>query len=165
MGTCANVTRRTAAKPARCRKVNDSRVFCLGFGPPGAFGLGGNAQEHHIDQLTAAYKTALQKYAEFSGRTSLGGYWRFVAVNIAISIVLYILAAASSIFLIVYILYVLALLIPGIAAGIRRLHDTGKSGWFVFFAFIPIVGFIILIVFLAQAGNPGPNDYGPPATD
>ncbi len=118
-----------------------------------------------MDQFIAAYKTALQKYAEFSGRTSLGGYWRFFAVNFVISIVLYILASAASIFLIVYFLYLLALLIPGLAAGIRRLHDTGKSGWFILIALIPIVGAIILIVFLAQAGNPGPNDYGPPATD
>jgi len=118
-----------------------------------------------MDQFIAAYKTALQKYAEFGGRTSLGGYWRFFAVNFAISIVLYILTLASSIFVIVYFLYLLAVIIPGLAAAVRRLHDTGKSGWFVLIALIPIVGAIILIVFLAQAGNPGPNDYGPPATD
>jgi uncharacterized membrane protein YhaH (DUF805 family) len=58
------------------------------------------------------------------------------------------------------LLYGLAAIIPGIAAGVRRLHDTGKSGWMMLISLIPLIGGILLIVFLAQAGNQGPNNYG-----
>jgi uncharacterized membrane protein YhaH (DUF805 family) len=51
-------------------------------------------------------------------------------------------------------------LVPGVAVGIRRLHDTGKSGWWLLIALVPIVGIIVLIVFFAQDSTPGVNDYG-----
>ena len=89
------------------------------------------------------------------------GIWRFFAVNFAITVVLAILAQGVDILFIVYILYVLAVLIPGIAAAVRRLHDTGKAGVFVLVGLIPCVGFILLIVWLVQAGTPGDNPYGP----
>ena len=54
------------------------------------------------------------------------------------------------------------MLVPSLAVAIRRLHDTNKSGWFLLLALIPIVGFIVLIVFLATPGEPGPNNYGLP---
>jgi uncharacterized membrane protein YhaH (DUF805 family) len=52
------------------------------------------------------------------------------------------------------------LIVPSIAVGIRRLHDTGKTGWLILIGLIPIVGFIILIVFYAIEGDPNPNEYG-----
>ena len=117
-----------------------------------------------MDQFIGAYKDAVTKnYANFSGRLGLGGYWRFFLINIIIAVVLLVLLRIHWIFLILYVGYILALLIPGLAAGVRRLHDTGKSGWFVLIALIPIVGPIILIVFLAQKGQPEANQYGPPA--
>lgn len=119
-----------------------------------------------MEPFISAYKNAVQgNYANFSGRLGVGGYWRFVAVNIAISIVLYILALIIDPLIFVYFLYALALLIPGIAAAVRRLHDTGKSGAYVLVGLIPCVGVILLIVWMVQAGNPGDNQYGPvPAT-
>lgn len=60
-----------------------------------------------------------------------------------------------------YILYALATLIPGIAVGVRRLHDTGKSGWYLLLGLIPCVGGIILLVFFVTAGDVGENEYGP----
>lgn len=116
-----------------------------------------------MEQFTAAYKDALSKYAEFGGRLSVGGYWRFAAVNFVIGILLQILMAISSALVIVVILYALALFIPGLAAAVRRLHDTGRSGASVLIALIPIVGAIILIVWLVKASDPGVNAYGPPA--
>jgi len=116
-----------------------------------------------VDQFIAAYKDAIaNNYANFSGRLGVGGYWRFVAVNLVPILLLLILSRVSGFFLILYILYVLAVLIPGLAAGIRRLHDTGKSGWYILISLIPFVGAIILIVWTVQAGNPGSNQYGPP---
>ena len=58
-------------------------------------------------------------------------------------------------------LWSLAILLPGLAVAIRRLHDIGKSGWFVLLALIPIVGSIILIVFYVKDSEPGENKYGP----
>jgi uncharacterized membrane protein YhaH (DUF805 family) len=62
----------------------------------------------------------------------------------------------------VYFLYALAVLVPGIAAGVRRLHDTGKAGVYILVGLIPCVGLILLIVWTVQAGTPGDNQYGPP---
>lgn len=57
---------------------------------------------------------------------------------------------------------VLAFIIPMLAAAVRRLHDTGRSGWWYFIGLVPLVGGIILLVLLATEGQPGPNQYGPP---
>ena len=118
-----------------------------------------------MDQFIGAFKDAVTKnYANFAGRLNRGDYWRFFLVNVVIAVVLLILMRIHWIFLILYVGYILALLIPGLAAGVRRLHDTGKSGWFVLLALIPIVGSIILLVFLAQPGQAEANAYGPPPT-
>ena len=58
------------------------------------------------------------------------------------------------------VIYSLAVLIPGLAVGVRRLHDTDRSGWWLFLALIPIVGIIVLIVFWATDGEPAVNQYG-----
>lgn len=60
-------------------------------------------------------------------------------------------------------LYGVAVLLPNLAIGARRLHDTDKSGWLQLIGLIPIVGLIILIVLFAQPGDPGSNKYGPPS--
>lgn len=116
-----------------------------------------------MEPFIAAWKDAVMKnYANFAGRLSVGGYWRYFAVSIGISIVLYILGLAASIFFILYILYALATIVPAIAAGIRRLHDIGKPGVNILIGLIPFVGFIILIVWFVKAGDVGDNAYGPP---
>ncbi len=112
-----------------------------------------------MDQFINAYKTAFTRYVDFSGRTSVGGFWRFVAVNFVVAVVLGVLSGVSSVFLLLYVVYALAVLLPSIAIAIRRLHDTGKSGWMILLGLIPFVGFIILIVFYVQPSD-GPNEYG-----
>jgi uncharacterized membrane protein YhaH (DUF805 family) len=112
-----------------------------------------------VDEFVTAYQNALQRYADFKGRTSVGGFWRFVAVNFAIAIVLVILAGIADIFYILYFLYAIALIVPNLAVTVRRLHDTGRSGWFLLVGLIPFVGFIILIVLTVQPST-GPNEYG-----
>ena len=57
--------------------------------------------------------------------------------------------------------YALAVLIPGLAVAVRRLHDTGKSGWWLLIGLVPLIGAIVLIVFMATEGEPGNNAYGP----
>ena len=117
-----------------------------------------------------------KKYAEFSGRARRAEYWYFTLFNIlfqvGIGIVLGILAGgiagstgdtggAVALISLIPNLVALALFLPGLAVTIRRLHDIGKSGWWVLIAFIPILGAIILLIFMVTPGNAGSNQYGP----
>ena len=132
------------------------------YGYAGAYAGGGDGPLETPGFIGAFKDAVTTNYAKFDGRTSVGGYWRFVAINIAISIVLAILGEAAAVFSVLGLLVSLALFIPGLAAGVRRLHDTGRSGWWLFILLIPLVGAILLIVWLATGGNPGPNQYGAP---
>jgi uncharacterized membrane protein YhaH (DUF805 family) len=113
------------------------------------------------------YLQALKKYADFSGRARRKEYWFFVLFNIIISVVLTVCdvfvgtySAAASIGILTGI-YTLAVLIPGIAVSVRRLHDTGRSGWWVLIALVPLVGAIVLLIFMLIDSQPGQNAYGP----
>ena len=60
-------------------------------------------------------------------------------------------------------IYELLVLIPGLALGVRRLHDIGRSGWWLLIAFVPLIGFVVLLLFAIMQGDDGDNAYGPPA--
>jgi uncharacterized membrane protein YhaH (DUF805 family) len=62
-------------------------------------------------------------------------------------------------------IYLLAVLLPSIAVAVRRLHDTGRSGWWIFIGLIPLIGVIVMLVFLVLDSKPGANDYGPNPKD
>jgi uncharacterized membrane protein YhaH (DUF805 family) len=124
------------------------------------------------------YVKVLKQYVDFSGRARRTEYWMFTLFNVIISIVLAAVdgllfgtgsfaasSAAGSVGFSASLgtlgtIYALAVLLPGLGAAVRRLHDTDRSGWWVLIALIPIVGGIVLIVFLATAGNSGPNRHG-----
>ncbi|NQZ89814.1 MAG: DUF805 domain-containing protein [Colwellia sp.] len=97
---------------------------------------------------------ALKKYADFTGRARRKEYWMFVLIYTVINIVLAVLGLD-----IISIIFGLALFVPSISIAARRLHDTGRSGWWQLILLIPLIGFIILIVFLAQDSHDA-NDYG-----
>lgn len=101
------------------------------------------------------YITVLKKYAEFSGRARRKEFWMFILINVIISAVLSLLGADF-----LGGLYSLAVLIPSLAVGARRLHDTGRSGWWQLIYLVPLVGLIVMIVFTAQEGAAGDNKYG-----
>ena len=109
---------------------------------------------------------ALKKYADFSGRSRRMEYWYFALFVIIISIVLSIIdlligtyhrttgaGLLSSIFS-------LAILIPSIAATVRRLHDIDRTGWWVLIGLVPLIGWIVLLIFHVQDSTPGTNRYG-----
>jgi uncharacterized membrane protein YhaH (DUF805 family) len=102
----------------------------------------------------------LEKYADFTGRARRAEYWWFWLANFIVLIALSILGRATVLFTIVYVIYALGVLVPSLAVAVRRLHDTGKSGWFLLLALIPCIGSIIVIVFLATDSTPGANQYG-----
>lgn len=115
---------------------------------------------YFIDCLT-------KKYACFSGRARRQEYWLFVLFNFIASTILKFIAGALismtglAVLAIIPLLYSLAVLIPGFAVSFRRLHDTGRSGWWWLLVFIPIIGGIVLIVFCCLDSQPGENQYGP----
>jgi uncharacterized membrane protein YhaH (DUF805 family) len=111
------------------------------------------------------YLKVLRQYADFSGRARRTEYWMFTLISVLISIVLSVLDTAAGLTSasglgVLSTLYGLAVLVPSIAVGARRLHDTGRSGWWQLIALIPLVGVIVLIVFLATAGQRQPNRHG-----
>ncbi|MGY1500069.1 DUF805 domain-containing protein [Streptomyces sp. QTS52] len=102
----------------------------------------------------------LKKYAVFSGRARRKEYWMFALFVAIISIVLAIIDAAIG-SQILTLLFSLAILLPGLGVGVRRLHDTGRSGWWILFGIVPLVGSITLLVFACLEGDAGENKYGP----
>ena len=111
-----------------------------------------------------SYIEVLKKYAVFSGRSGRKEYWMFVLVNILISIVINVVEGIAGGPGFLGGLYSLAVLLPSLGVGIRRLHDTGRSAWWLLIGLIPILGAIALIVFLATGSEPGENRYGPEPT-
>ena len=108
--------------------------------------------------MQTAVKTVLSKYADFSGRARRSEYWYWILATALLSIVLNIVDAILGV-PVLGTLVSLALLVPNLAVGARRLHDTGKSGWLQLLA-LTIIGIIPLIVFYCQDSTPGPNKHG-----
>tara|TARA_R110001583_G_scaffold5249_6_gene28656 strand:- start:230 stop:571 length:342 start_codon:yes stop_codon:yes gene_type:complete len=105
------------------------------------------------------FTEAFRKYAEFSGRASRKEYWMFILVYfliyIAIAVVDYVLGTVW-----LASLFSLVVLLPSISITARRLHDTGRSGWWQLIYIVPLIGIIVMLVFLCQE-SVGDNQYGP----
>jgi uncharacterized membrane protein YhaH (DUF805 family) len=106
------------------------------------------------------YTGVLKNYAGFEGRARRAEYWQFALVNIIIIIVLDVIGLAIK-FPLLGLVYGLAVLVPSLAAAFRRLHDTGRSAWWILIGLVPLVGGIVLLVFTCLDSTPGPNQFGP----
>lgn len=111
------------------------------------------------------FKKGLRNYANFSGRARRKEYWYFVLVQMGLVIIAMILDAIifNSEIGLFYIVVALGLFLPGLAVTIRRLHDTSRSGWWFLISILPLIGSIILLVFLASDTKFETNQWGPPA--
>ena len=112
------------------------------------------------------YIKVLKNYVVFTGRARRTEYWMFVLCNIIVAILLAVIDRMLGTVSeggqgLLGSIYSLAVLLPSIAVGVRRLHDTGRSGLWFLIVFVPCVGGIILLVFFVQGGDAGPNEYGP----
>jgi len=106
------------------------------------------------------YLEVLKKYAVLNGRARREEYWYFVLFNIIINIVLGGIDSVTNGIGLLAGLYTLAVLIPSIAVSVRRLHDTDRSGWWLLIGLIPVIGCIVILIFMVQDGKPGENQYG-----
>ncbi len=107
------------------------------------------------------YLEALKKYAVIDGRSRRMEYWMFTLFNMIIAFTLGFLEGLVGGPGIIANLYALAVLVPGIAVCVRRLHDTDRSGWWLLIAFIPCLGAIVLLVFMIEDSTAGDNRFGP----
>lgn len=107
------------------------------------------------------YTDVLKKYATFSGRARRQEFWMFILFNFIVAMVLLGIDVAIGANGILYIVYVLATILPTLAVTVRRLHDLGKSGGWYFISFVPLIGGIWLLVLTATEGQREPNQYGP----
>jgi len=113
------------------------------------------------------YIGVLKKYAVFDGRAQRKEYWFFNLFSVLVVILLVILGMMTGTFDeergvgIFDSVYGLAVLLPSLAVSIRRLHDTGRSGWWLLVALIPLLGAIALLVFMVMDSEAGDNQFGP----
>jgi uncharacterized membrane protein YhaH (DUF805 family) len=106
--------------------------------------------------FTEAVKAVYSDYANFSGRARRSEYWWWALYMLITGVVLALIDGGG----VLSGLWSLAHLLPGLGVAVRRLHDIDRSGWWFLVGLIPLVGAIVLIVFFATRGTPGPNRFG-----
>ncbi len=111
------------------------------------------------------YLEVLKKYAVFNGRARRKEYWMFYLFNLVIAIALGFIEGIADIApasnqSVLASFYSLAVLIPSIAVSVRRLHDTDRTGWWLLIGIIPLIGTIVLLVFMVKDSSTGQNQYG-----
>ena len=120
-----------------------------------------------MESILISYLEVVQKFTKFDGRAGRREFWTFSICNIAAFGVLHILSSIpflGAIFRIVSVVFLLAILVPNLAVGSRRLHDTDRSAMLLFLGLIPFIGIIILLGLCIPEGNPSDNKYGPSPT-
>ena len=109
-----------------------------------------------MEEIQRSVRACLTKYADFNGRAARPEFWWFMLAQFVVGVILNLVSPMLG------GLFSLAMLVPSLAAGSRRLHDIGKTGWLQLLALIPLVGWVILIYWAAQPGDPAANQYGTP---
>lgn len=126
-----------------------------------------NRNNNKTEERMNWYLEVLKKYAVFSGRARRKEYWYFFLFSFIVSMVLAVIdGMTGSVSALTGMgtlsgIYAVAVLIPGLAVSVRRLHDTGRTGWWMLIAVLPLIGIIVLFVFMVLDSHPGHNEYGP----
>lgn len=121
--------------------------------------------------FSQSIKSVFSKYADFSGRATRSEYWYFYLFNFLVGMVYYIAlfamlgsgsrdSSAAGYLSVMIIIYALVMTIPSLAVTVRRLHDTGHSGWWIFLNLIPVIGSIVLFIWFITDSDPDTNEYG-----
>lgn len=106
------------------------------------------------------YVKVLKNYTVFDGRARRTEYWMFFLINVLVYGGLFAIDTVLGSAGLLSMVYNLAVFLPSIAVAVRRLHDTNRSGWWLLIGLLPIVGFIVLVVFLAKEGDLEENQFG-----
>ncbi|WP_329199957.1 MULTISPECIES: DUF805 domain-containing protein [unclassified Streptomyces] len=106
------------------------------------------------------YTDVLKRYADFDGRARRQEYWMFVLWNIPVVVVLMVIDFALDSYPVITWIYTLAVFLPSLGVSVRRLHDTGKSGWWYLISLVPFIGGIWMLILMATEGHRGANEYG-----
>ncbi len=138
--------------------LHSSAATCPHCGAPQ--GGGGDGMERNFG---SSIGICFSKYATFSGRAPRAEFWWFYLFQIIVNVALSAIEAATGTgaFSAISGLFSLAILLPNIAVSARRLHDIDRSGWWMLLAFLPVIGWIVLIVWDCTKGTRGPNRFGP----
>ena len=131
------------------------------------YGLRIRGPENGMEKDMSWFLLALNKYATFTGRSRRSEYWFFGLFYLIFVVALafvdglagtYDQASGAGLF---SSIFALALFIPSLAVAVRRLHDTDRSGWWLLISLIPLIGAIVILVFVLMDSTPGENRYGP----
>jgi uncharacterized membrane protein YhaH (DUF805 family) len=126
--------------------------------------------------FTSAVKTVFSNYAQFNGRACRSEYWYWILAVVLVSVVLTLIEGALLAPALGFEpfspdagqplrwLLVLIIILPLLSVSVRRLHDVGRSGWWLFLQVVPIIGGLVLLWWYIQAGDETANEYGPPYT-
>ncbi len=106
------------------------------------------------------YLGVWRNYVGFDGRASRIEYWMFTLFNVIAVAILMLLGVLLRINSALVMVYDVAIILPSLAVQFRRLHDTGRSGWWMFMALVPLAGAIVLLVFFLLPSDPGMNRFG-----
>ena len=121
--------------------------------------------QRQVSFKEAVVRALSQNYCNFSGRASRSEYWWFYLfsciVSWVVSIIVSLFSSELSIMYIASMVVGLAFLLPSLGIAVRRLHDIGKSGWWLFISLIPLIGAILLLVWFCKDSQMEPNEYGP----
>ncbi|MEL6559827.1 MAG: DUF805 domain-containing protein [Bacteroidota bacterium] len=114
------------------------------------------------------FKIIKENYASFEGRTGRSEFWKFYVVTVLLFVItilldLLIIALSNDAMYAGFIslIFALFMFLPVLAATVRRLHDTGKSGWYMFLNLIPLFGGVAIMIMLLIPGQKDSNKYGP----
>jgi uncharacterized membrane protein YhaH (DUF805 family) len=107
------------------------------------------------------YLKVLKNYVGFQGRARRKEYWMFALFNLIIGLVLGFVEGMLNLSQVLSTIYTIAVFLPSLAVGVRRLHDTGRSGLWLLISFIPLIGLIVLLVFFCEDSKENENQYGP----
>lgn len=114
--------------------------------------------------FTESLKHCINNRTNFKGRASLSEFWYFFLVNLIILTYFCVVDATGPVFsrtIVLQIIFPVAIFLPNLAVSVRRLHDIGKSGWYLFLCLIPVIGLIWLFILFATASQQEENEYGP----
>ncbi|MEZ5839865.1 MAG: DUF805 domain-containing protein [Hyphomicrobiales bacterium] len=146
-------------------QMDNRRTYSGSYGADaGSPGAGGGTAVGGMDFKTAVVTCLKEKYATFTGRAMRSEYWYFVLfyliVGVGLGFVDGMLFGFENEFQPLSTIFGLGMLVPSIAVGVRRLHDTDRTGWWLLVVFVPVIGFFVLLFFYVQKGTEGRNRFG-----